>query len=295
MQSFPTKYKSSFQCFSSTLKQEGMRGLYQGASPAVFGQMCKTAIVFMSYSLCIDLVKTTTGKKWSWLLFNNLNEMVCNIFYRVFRAAGAQFVASGSVWWLNRSRRLVRRVSAWTGQMSTASSKHLQRRASVKDTKTTLFSYVDSFYNGTVPFNCSNVQYIHPLNLLSPFLMRVIKKKKLVDTIFISPLISRNKPLCFWAIRTICYLTFSFCCVLRLAPWHIGAEAVRADGIRGLYRGLPGIWTKEIPGSFIYFGSFELAKTFMKSLNEDSPLSKLLWCKISSVTKIIKARVFICN
>ena len=61
MQTFPNKYESSYHCLRSTLKQEGVRGLYQGASPAVFGQMCKTAIVFMSYNVCTDLVKTMTG------------------------------------------------------------------------------------------------------------------------------------------------------------------------------------------------------------------------------------------
>ena len=61
MQSFPHKYKSGYECMKSTIRYEGFRGLFNGASPAVFGQMCKSATVFMSYSLCIDLVKALTG------------------------------------------------------------------------------------------------------------------------------------------------------------------------------------------------------------------------------------------
>ena len=48
MQSFPQQHPSAYQC--------------RGATPAVLGQMCKTATVFMSYSLCEELVRKSTGK-----------------------------------------------------------------------------------------------------------------------------------------------------------------------------------------------------------------------------------------
>lgn len=41
---------------------------------------------------------------------------------------------------------------------------------------------------------------------------------------------------------------------------YIIKDLYRNEGIKGFYRGLTGIWTKEIPGSFIYFGSYECAK-----------------------------------
>ena len=62
MQSFPSQYTGGYQCVRMTLKAEGIQGLYQGATPAVIGQMCKTATVFMSYELCQDLVSKATGK-----------------------------------------------------------------------------------------------------------------------------------------------------------------------------------------------------------------------------------------
>ena len=57
---------------------------------------------------------------------------------------------------------------------------------------------------------------------------------------------------------------------------QIAYMALKAEGPRGLYRGLPGIWTKEIPGSFVYFGSFEMAKSGLRHVNESPHLSKCL-------------------
>ena len=65
-------------------------------------------------------------------------------------------------------------------------------------------------------------------------------------------------------------------CLFRRSSCQIAYKALKAEGTRGLYRGLPGIWTKEIPGSFIYFGSFELAKSVLRHFNESPQLSKSL-------------------
>lgn len=52
-------------------------------------------------------------------------------------------------------------------------------------------------------------------------------------------------------------------------------EVLRTDGVRGLYRGLSGMWAKEVPGSFIYFGSYELAKSVATAqLQESNHYSK---------------------
>lgn len=63
--------------------------------------------------------------------------------------------------------------------------------------------------------------------------------------------------------------------IYRLSPVSMMRDTVRDHGIQGLYRGLPGIWIKDIPGSFIYFGSYEGSKSAMKYLNENPQLSKL--------------------
>ncbi len=47
---------------------------------------------------------------------------------------------------------------------------------------------------------------------------------------------------------------------------------LRTEGATGLYRGLPGIWIKDVPGSFLYFGSYELAKSSIRHLKQDQML-----------------------
>ena len=49
---------------------------------------------------------------------------------------------------------------------------------------------------------------------------------------------------------------------------------LKKEGFQGLYRGLPGIWVKDVPGSFIYFGSYEAAKYTMRQLSETEHLGK---------------------
>ena len=54
----------------------------------------------------------------------------------------------------------------------------------------------------------------------------------------------------------------------------MAGDILRSDGVRGLYRGLPGIWIKEIPGSFIYFGSYEASKSLMRHFAQTDHLRK---------------------
>ena len=51
----------------------------------------------------------------------------------------------------------------------------------------------------------------------------------------------------------------------RVGSFGVARCVVHEDGYRGLYRGLCGMWAKEIPGSFIYFGSYEFAKSIAAS------------------------------
>lgn len=61
MQTKPGHYSSGYKCFRQTTSVDGVIALYQGAVPAVVGQTCKTAVVFMSYGLCEELVRRLTG------------------------------------------------------------------------------------------------------------------------------------------------------------------------------------------------------------------------------------------
>ena len=51
---------------------------------------------------------------------------------------------------------------------------------------------------------------------------------------------------------------------------------IKTEGVTGLYRGLPGIWIKDVPGSFLYFGSYELAKSTIRHIKQSQHLGKFL-------------------
>ena len=55
-------------------------------------------------------------------------------------------------------------------------------------------------------------------------------------------------------------------------------DILREQGVRGLYRGLPGIWVKEVPGSFIYFGSYEASKMLVRHAAGDEHMHLSKYC-----------------
>ncbi|KAJ7996212.1 hypothetical protein DPEC_G00234710 [Dallia pectoralis] len=61
MQTFPTMYRGFLHCFTSTYKQVGLRGLYQGTSPALMANIAENSVLFMSYGFCQDVVRMMTG------------------------------------------------------------------------------------------------------------------------------------------------------------------------------------------------------------------------------------------
>ena len=63
MQTFPTDYRTGASCLRHTLREEGVRGLYHGAAPAVLSQATKAAIVFCSYGVCEEMVRSLSGKQ----------------------------------------------------------------------------------------------------------------------------------------------------------------------------------------------------------------------------------------
>ncbi len=63
MQASPQMYGSMSSCFCNTVREEGVRGLYQGATPAVLGNAGRAAIVFMSYGICEEIVRQMVGHR----------------------------------------------------------------------------------------------------------------------------------------------------------------------------------------------------------------------------------------
>lgn len=61
MQTFPTLYRGFVHCIVSTYKQVGLRGLYQGTTPALMANIAENSVLFMSYGFCQQVVRFTAG------------------------------------------------------------------------------------------------------------------------------------------------------------------------------------------------------------------------------------------
>jgi solute carrier family 25 ornithine transporter 2/15 len=58
MQVFPNLYKSAFECFKRTLKEERFRGLYAGTAPALVTQVAENSILFLCYGRCQTVIQS---------------------------------------------------------------------------------------------------------------------------------------------------------------------------------------------------------------------------------------------
>lgn len=74
MQTFPGLYRSFVHCFVSVYKQVGLRGLYQGTTPALIANIAENAVLFMSYGFCQNVVRFVSGvargTELRWGVFN---------------------------------------------------------------------------------------------------------------------------------------------------------------------------------------------------------------------------------
>ncbi|RXN25471.1 mitochondrial ornithine transporter 1-like protein [Labeo rohita] len=61
MQTFPSLYRGFVHCFVSVYKQVGLRGLYQGTTPALIANIAENAVLFMSYGFCQNVVRFVSG------------------------------------------------------------------------------------------------------------------------------------------------------------------------------------------------------------------------------------------
>ncbi|XP_068456792.1 solute carrier family 25 member 15b [Clinocottus analis] len=61
MQTFPNLYRGFIHCISSTYKQVGLRGLYQGTMPALMANIAENSVLFMSYGFCQQIIRFTAG------------------------------------------------------------------------------------------------------------------------------------------------------------------------------------------------------------------------------------------
>lgn len=61
MQTFPKMYRGFIHCIASTYRQVGLRGLYQGTTPALMANIAENSVLFMSYGFCQQLIRLTAG------------------------------------------------------------------------------------------------------------------------------------------------------------------------------------------------------------------------------------------
>ncbi|KAL7837914.1 hypothetical protein AOLI_G00263180 [Acnodon oligacanthus] len=59
MQTFPGLYRSFLHCFLSIYRKVGLRGLYQGITPALMANIAENSVLFMSYGFCQEVVSFT--------------------------------------------------------------------------------------------------------------------------------------------------------------------------------------------------------------------------------------------
>lgn len=85
MQTFPSLFKTAFDCGIKTMKQEGFRGLYAGTMPSLVANIAENSVLFLFYGQCLSLVKQITGKQ---------DEKELTIFHRAIAGSGASVFSS---------------------------------------------------------------------------------------------------------------------------------------------------------------------------------------------------------
>lgn len=62
MQTFPTVYENMFNCFKTTLKNDGIyKGLYAGTVPALVTNIVENSVLFLCYGFCQKLMQHLTN------------------------------------------------------------------------------------------------------------------------------------------------------------------------------------------------------------------------------------------
>ncbi|RVE63710.1 hypothetical protein OJAV_G00139030 [Oryzias javanicus] len=61
MQTFPRMYRGFVHCLTCTYQQVGLRGFYQGTTPALMANIAENSVLFMSYGFCQQVIRFTAG------------------------------------------------------------------------------------------------------------------------------------------------------------------------------------------------------------------------------------------
>lgn len=85
MQTFPSLFKTAFDCGVKTMKQEGIRGLYAGTIPSLVANIAENSVLFLFYGQCLSVVKKILGKQ---------DETELGVLHRAVAGSGAAVFSS---------------------------------------------------------------------------------------------------------------------------------------------------------------------------------------------------------
>ena len=85
MQTFPSLFKTAFECGVKTMKQEGIRGLYAGTIPSLVANIAENSVLFLFYGQCLSVVKKIVGKQ---------DEKELGVLHRAVAGSGAAVFSS---------------------------------------------------------------------------------------------------------------------------------------------------------------------------------------------------------
>ena len=63
MQTFPSMYKGTWDCFKKTIRQEGVLGLYKGSAPALLCNVSENAVLFLALAESQKFMARLSGSK----------------------------------------------------------------------------------------------------------------------------------------------------------------------------------------------------------------------------------------
>lgn len=87
-------YRGFIDCITTTYRQVGLRGLYQGTTPALMANIAENSVLFMSYGFCQEVIRFTAGLHSDTTLrwvSGNIIQSVVEVYVRSKKCASLYF------------------------------------------------------------------------------------------------------------------------------------------------------------------------------------------------------------
>lgn len=63
----------------------------------------------------------------------------------------------------------------------------------------------------------------------------------------------------------------------KISPYQLTKQILKAEGIKGMFRGLTPTFAREMPGYFFFFGGYEFSREFLAKYDWIDCLKTLFW------------------